>query len=379
MGFVERMKWWHWTALSLVLGALLAYLNSGGADTSVSHGSVSPVVFETGLISKPWVDPNNASHRVPFMSDFVVHPVEALLSNGQRINRQLVSYSAFMAPNPGHPSGTTSTEYYWAIIPYEPTPRWNRDNRQHSSYPAASAYIGKKGDTLGDLAARFYKKDTIAGVRAIINANPSLRDAKGPDDIKIKAGRAYWIPWNPADGHTVSDFLVATDNFNKQQQGASAIPISFHYCWWESSKYGGEIWMIGTFLLVGVIWPALLGVMIRGGLGSMTPEEYDLSRFKGGRDPATMPKPSTAAVTQSDMDRLRELEESMAANLNAGATAAPASTEEKPEQAAPAVAKLTGKPTDASIVPSPKEEPKEYGGEFYPVVKPHGKPDEKKH
>ena len=52
MGFVERMKWWQWAALSLLLGALLAYLNSGGADTSVSHSSVSPVVFETGLITQ---------------------------------------------------------------------------------------------------------------------------------------------------------------------------------------------------------------------------------------------------------------------------------------------------------------------------------------
>jgi len=378
MGFVEEMKWWQWVALSLVLGALLAYLNSGAIDTSVSHSSVSPVVFETALIAKPWVDPNNPNHRVAWMSDFVVHPVEDLHSGSLTIKRQLVSYTQFLAPTPAHPSGSTSTEYFWAIFPYEVTPRRGRDSNQ-PVYPAASPYIGKQGDTLNSLAERFYKKDTIQGVRAIIGANPNLRDAKGPADLKIIAGRAYWIPWNPADGHTVSDFLLAVDNFNKQRQGASAIPISIHYRWWESSKYGFETWMIGTFLVVGVIWPTLLGVMIRGGLGKMTPEEYDLSRFKGGRDPATMPKASTAAVTASDMDKLRDLEAAMAETLKAGGTTAAAPAAAKSAEPAPAVKKLAGAPAETAAAPvKAPDEPKDYQGEFYPVVKPHGHVDEKK-
>jgi hypothetical protein len=377
MGFVERMKWWQWVAISLLLGALLAYLNTGGADTSVSHSSVSPVVFETGLISRPWVDPSNSNHRVALMSDFVVHPVEDLKTGTQTIKRQLVSYTQFIAPTAGHPSGSTSTEYFWAMFPYEVTPRRPRDSRQ-PDYPAASPYFGEKGDTLNSLAARFYKKDSIQGVRAIIGANPILRDAKGPADLRIIPGRAYWIPWNPADGHTVSDFLLAADNFNKQQQGTSAIPISIHYRWWESSKYGYETWLIGTFLIVGVIWPTLLNVMIRGGLGKMTPEEYDLTRFKGGTDPATMPKASAAAVTQSDMDKLRDLEAAMAENMKAGATATAPMPEKSPEPE-PVIKKLAGGPAEAAAAPlQATEEPRDYQGEYYPVVKPHGQPDEKK-
>jgi hypothetical protein len=376
MGFVERMKWWQWAAISLLLGALLAYLNSGQADTSVSHSSVSPVVFETGLIMKPWVDPNNPNHRIAWMSDFVVHPVDGLLSGGQIIKRQLVSYTQFLAPTPQHPSGNTSTEYFWAMFPYEVTPRRTRDSRQ-PTYPAASPYLGTEGDTLNSLAARFYKKDSIQGVKAIIGANPILREAKGPADLRIIPGRAYWIPWNPADGHTVSDFLLAVDNFNKEQQGASAIPISIRYRWWESSKFGYETWIIGTFLIVGVIWPTLLGVMVRGGLGKMTPEEYDLSRFKGGTDPATMPKPTAPQVTQSDMDKLRDLEAALAENLKAGAVATASAPEQSPEPA-PAVKKLAGGPAEAPTVPKAPDEPVDYQGEFYPVVKPHGQPDEKK-
>jgi hypothetical protein len=377
MSFVEGMKWWHWTALSLVLGALLAYLNSGGADTSVSHSSVSPVVFETGLIMRPWADPNNSNNRVAWMSDFVVHPVEDFKIGTQIIKRQLVSYTQFMAPTQAHPSGSTSTEYFWATFPYEVTPRRSRGNSQ-PTYPAASPYIGKKGDSLQSLAVRFYGKDTIQGVHAIILANPVFRDAKGPADLVIKSGTAYWIPWNPADGHTVSDFLYAVDNYNKQLEGAQAIPIVIHYHWWESNKYGGVPWMVGTFLIVGVIWPSLLGVMIRGGLGRMTPEEYDLSRFKGGGDPATMPKPSAAEVTQSDMDKLRDLEAQLAENLKAGATSTAAAPAAAPQPVEP-VKKLAGGPAEtAAALPQAPEEPAEYQGEFYPVVKPHGQADEKK-
>ena len=377
MGFVERMRWWQWVALSLLLGALLAFLNSGEADTSVSHSSVSPVVFETGLTSPPWVDPGNPNHRVAWMTDFVVHPVEDLRTGSQTIKRQLVSYAQFMAPTPGHPSGMTTTEYFWAMFPYEVTPRRGCDIRR-PNYPAASPYIGQKGDTLNSLAARFYKKDTIQGVRAIIGANPNLREAKGSADLQIIPWRAYWIPWNPADGHTVSDFLLAVDKFNKQQQGASAIPISIHYRWWESSKYGYETWMIGTFLLVGVIWPTLLAVMIRGGFGRMKPVEYDLSRFKGGTDVATMPKASTAAVTVSDMDKLRDLEAAMAETLKAGGTTEAAPAAEQSAEAAPVVKKLAGGPAEAAAPVEAPEEPKDYQGEYYPVVKPHGHVDEKK-
>jgi hypothetical protein len=377
MGFVERMKWWQWTGLSLLLGALLAYMNAGGADASVSHSSVSPVVFESGLISQPWVDPKNQSHRVAWMSDFVVHPVEDLHTGSAIIKRQLVSYTQFLAPTEAHPSGSTATEYFWAMFPYEVTPRRGRDSRQ-PSYPAASPYIGKQGDTLSSLAERFYKKASIQGVRAIIGANAILRDAKGSADLRIIPGRAYWIPWNPADGHTISDFLLAADNYNKQQQGASAIPLSIHYRWWESSKYGYGTWMVGTFLLVGVIWPTLLGVMVRGGLGRMTPEEYDLSRFKGGTDPATMPKASTAPVTVSDMAKLRDLEATMAETLKAGGVTTVATTAGTPAEPAPAVKKLAGEAAPAPAPVAAPDEAKDYQGEFYPVVKPHGHVDEKK-
>ncbi|MGA2441138.1 MAG: hypothetical protein ABSH08_09270 [Tepidisphaeraceae bacterium] len=381
MGFVEQMKWWHWVGLSLVLGALLAFLNSGGADTAIQHRSVSTVTFETGLMLQPWVDPKDSNHRRAWISNVIVHPVEDVPVGDKVVKLQLVSYTRLQPPDAAHPAGETDTEYLWAPFPYEPTPQAS-PNQGRQAYPAASLYFAKKGDTLNSLTARFYHKDTAAGEKAIINANRSLRDAKSAADMKIqewngwKRGSpgAYWIPWNPADQHTVRDFLVATNQFLQAQQGQAAIPISFHYRWLESSRYGFEAWMIGTFLIVGVIWPTLLTVMIKGGLGKMKPEEYDLSRFKGGPAPAVAAAPA-AVVSKGDMDRLRELEESMEATLKASATAAPA-VETAPAPV-PEVKKLAGGPADAPHVPMPQEEKKDYEGEYYPVAKPHGHKDEK--
>jgi len=373
MGFVEQMKWWHWTLISLIIGAMLAYVNSGAPDASVSHSSVSSIIFETEVMAPPWRDPN--SHDVKaWMTDFVVHPLEEVNTATGTIERQLVSYTQYYAPTPEHPSGQTSTEYYWAAFPYEPTPR-REPNRNELQYPGAAAYRSKNGDTLESLAAKFYGKSSPQGVGAILGANALLRDAHDAAGFAIIPNRYYWIPWDPAKEPTVIDFLLAADKLIKQQQGAGAIGITIHYHWWESAKFGKWIWMGGSVLIIGIIWPTLLHLMLRHGLGSMKADEYDLSRFKGGKDAATMPAPSAAVATESDMDRLRELEAAMAQSLKSSGPREDAVTEEKPE---PVVAKLAGAPVEAPVLPAAEEGPKSYQGEFYPVVKTGGKSEEKK-
>jgi len=370
MGFIERMKWWHWTLISIALGAFLAYINSGGADTSVNHESLSTVTFETGLLLRPWVDPNNSNRREAWYSGIVIHPVQDVPVGDHTVKMQLISFTRLLAPDKDHPSGSTQTQWCWAPFPYVPTPRSNaRANSQ--PYPGTSVYVGKKGDTLDSLAARFYHKSTPLGIHSIIYANSSLREAHGPSQIKITPGRAYWIPWNPADGHNVTDFILAANQYLQNQQGNNALLISFHYRWWENSKYTYEAWMIASFLLVGVIWPTLLTVMLKGGYGRMTPDEFNLARFKPSSEPTTA-KPTGPVVTQSDMDRLRELEESLSASIKAAPTETPVAA---PAAAPPPeVKKLTPTTEAPKIVPKPPEEPAEYTGEFYPVVKPHEKP-----
>jgi hypothetical protein len=379
MNFVERMRWWHWVLLSLALGALLGYLNSGGADAAVDHTSASAVIFETGMIVRPWVDPSNAKHEEPYISDVVIHPVqEVQLGGGKTMHYQLVSFSHFLPPDGTHKAGWHQIEYYLAPFPYQPTPR-NTCNRGNQNYPGANAYQIEDGDTVKSLAAKFYPKDPAVGERAIIAANPHLREAKaGPDvDAAFAKLKFVWIPWDPKDQHTVSDFLVATNQFLKTRDANNAIPVSFQYRWWESSKYGFQMWMVGTFLIVGVIWPTLLAVMIKGGLGKMTPAEYDLGRFKGGPEPDE-PKPVPVTTTADDMKRLHDLEESLEASLKAGATVAPAAEAATAVAAPPEIKKLTGGDPAKEAAPPVPEEKKDYEGEFYPVAHPHKKTDEKK-
>ncbi|MGD0461254.1 MAG: hypothetical protein ABSB74_02080 [Tepidisphaeraceae bacterium] len=367
MGFVERMKWWQWIALSLGLGALLGYLNSGGADPPVEHSSVSPMVFESGLMQPPYVDPTNPAHRQAMVSGIVVHPRQEIRVGGKMVQVQLVTFNALDPHRPGHPSGATERVSMLAPYPYEPQPR-REPTEDRPEWPAASMYYGQSGDTLESLAAHFYHKATAQGVKAIVSANDTLRAARNAAELKINEGQAYWIPWNPADGHTISDFLLAANELIVRQQGANAIPVSFRYTWWESANHVYAIWMIGSFLVVGVIWPALLQVMVKGGLGRTKPEEFDLRRYKPSPVPSAVAKPTTV-VTKDDMQQLREMEEALEASLKASAATSGPAAEPQAQPAAPAI-KVLGGSEPAAALPQTPEEPKEYQGEFYPVVRP---------
>jgi phage tail protein X len=302
--------------------------------------------------------------------------VQDVQSGGGGSRFQIVTFTSFTPPSPGNTNGTTEQATLLAPNPFEPMPR-RRPRNDQAQYPAASVYVGDDGDTIESLAKQFYGKATPAGERAIVGANAVLRQAKGPADMKIVPDAVYWIPWNPEDHHTVSDFLVAANRLIVAERGAAAIPIRFHYAWWEIPKYVYQIWMIGTFVLVGVIWPGLIQLLIKGGFGRAPADEYDLSRFKGGApEPAAAPK--APVVTQSDMDRLRELEESMAATLKASGSPAPAVVASAAPE--PTVVKtLAGGPATAAPAPPQPGERESYdGGEFYPVAIPHKKTDEKK-
>src|SRR5580700_2916751 len=154
MGSIERMKWWQWVLLSVALGALLGYLNSGGADTAVDHSSASTVVFETNLLLKPWVDPKDSGHRVSYVSDVAVHPVQDVQEGERTAKYQVVSFSHFVAPDQSHPSGGSQEEYLLAPYPYEPTPRQTPNSRS-TAYPAISMYRAVKGDTVESLGKKF--------------------------------------------------------------------------------------------------------------------------------------------------------------------------------------------------------------------------------
>lgn len=136
---------------------------------------------------------------------------------------------------------------------------------------------------------------------------------------------------------------------------------------WQAPGSVYPVWMGSSFVLIGLIWPALIQMMLRGGFGRPK-SDYDLKRFKG--ETAKAPVAKRAGMTAADMQRLREWEQSMEGRLKTSAVPG-----QQPQAAAAGsapVKKLTGGPL-GPLAPAPPEEDKEYTGEFYPVEHPKSK------
>ena len=157
---------------------------------------------------------------------------------------------------------------------------------------------------------------------------------------------------NPPSDYSVSQFLAK--NYPK---------LSFSTAWWDAPVAMSAIYAAIGALVIGGIWPSILGMLVGAGLGRKEPD-CDLSRFKS----EPVPQPQKQELTDAERRHLEELEEEMAAGLkSAGSeTAAPA--------AAPvsAVKELGSDAVEAT--PAPDAEQKDYAGQYYPVEKkvPHG-------
>jgi hypothetical protein len=142
----------------------------------------------------------------------------------------------------------------------------------------------------------------------------------------------------------------------------------------EIPKYVYPIWMGGSFLIIGLIWPMLLRMMLDQGLGRDHSQQFDLRRYK-----SSSPKPAAAAAgpTAQEQQRLIDLEQSMLASLKAQQASEPA----PPPAPAPApspVVKLAGAaPASPQASESPERE-KMYEGEYYPVDRTGPDKDQKK-
>jgi len=168
------------------------------------------------------------------------------------------------------------------------------------------------------------------------------------------------------DGQTyqsIQDFL--------SNAKAKANPdLAFKYAWYRQRSSVYVLWTFAAVLLIGVVWPSVVSLLTGGGLGFVrarsTDPEYDLSRF--GNRPTT-PKPQSPDQAPRDLDEVRRLDEELERRLAAQATvdggqAAQANAQHPNEP----VRALNAGPLETANVQSP-DELKEYGGEFYPVVK----------
>jgi hypothetical protein len=235
-------------------------------------------------------------------------------------------------------------------------------------------YVGKPGDTLDSVMISQYGKHTREGRIAIVNCNGQLANATSAAEQVITPGASYYIPPNPDKKATVVDFLKAAQTLTTTPKQATW--IKYTYAFWREPKWSYGICMTGSLVVIGIIWPLLIQTMVKGGLGRKREvDDYDLSRFKGGKEP------QVAAVQQGmtaeDEARLKELEEQMAASLKARQDAEPATAPVVVGAAEPVKKLKAGGDVQEHVVEQTEEE-KAYTGEYYPVVKQVTHKDEKK-
>jgi hypothetical protein len=148
-------------------------------------------------------------------------------------------------------------------------------------------------------------------------------------------------------------------------------PISYRYAWYRETWAIFLLWTGASLLLIGGVWPSVVSLLTGGGLGlEAQPKgpEYDLSRFGKGQEAGKAPRAAPTA-TAGDMDELRRLEAELEQKLAAGGGAGAAGAEAGAAASAPGeVKKLTGGPVE-EVKTQQEELEKEYGGEYYPVVR----------
>jgi hypothetical protein len=157
--------------------------------------------------------------------------------------------------------------------------------------------------------------------------------------------------------YTVRDYLK---DLSKTEPGAA---VKFRYAWWKEPKTLVALWTAGSTLLIGGVWPTVLNFLLGAGFGRRMPKDpdYDLDRFKS--EPEAGAPEATVADAGAVEEHVRKLEEELAARFSAGA-GGPARAEE-PKPVPTLVTTALESPAAAG------DEPKDYQGEFYPVVKPH--------
>jgi hypothetical protein len=363
MGFVEDMKWWHWIVISLVLGAVLGYVNSNGGTAAPVHRSMTQITLEEKLLSTAR---DASGERIPWVSNVVIHPVMAMGPGPDAEKVQLVTFNCYTEPNASERSGSTDSYSVLLPCPYEPRPVIGALGPQ--TYPAMTKYMARAGDTLDSVMKHFYGSATAAGQHAIVYGNEVFRTASRASDVSFRPFRVYWIPWNPAQNHEFGDFLAEVNKHNAGNPRAYAGEIGSHYAWWETQNNVYPIAIGGSFLVVGLIWPAFLSVMVKGGLGKKRAREPE-RKYQIGPEPV----PVKAGVTAGDMQKLRDLEASLTASLKSGDAPAAVAASAEPEEKL-VIKKLDGT-AEPVATPVVEEEEKDFsGGEFYPVAKPHVPP-----
>lgn len=146
---------------------------------------------------------------------------------------------------------------------------------------------------------------------------------------------------------------------------------SFEYRWWIQPRFNIAAWMLGCFVVIGMIWPTLINIMLYGSIFA-PPREKSASLRKVKSKAAADKK---KGMTQADMDELKRLDEELEAKLMKDAKPRDPNAQPEPVAAAAApIRQLTGTAEETQAMASmTAEERHAYmarADDFYPVERP---------
>jgi hypothetical protein len=401
---LEKLKFWHWMIIGVLIGVGYGWVRTQFRDADEPEVRTWDRRQFSDALNQGAVVRNLVLHPMVDGQEWVTGEIYQLTNGSfsvegrrrqqprqwwQGLNR---SRSGNATPANAAPANAAPAEA--VEKPKLPDGKWvelmmlaAEPGRKAKEYKAKPGTITRNGTTATFTAAGHgYRDGDVVGISGAAQPEYNgtftiLNVSANTFDYTVTGSPA--TPATAAPGVTIAVQTNAREFLATLQKKFPTTPeshrdLNFRYAWWEEPKTMMAMYGAGGFVVIGVLWPTLIALLMGAGLVKRPePQEYDLSRFKGGADP----KPeSKAAVTEADRNELAELNaklEAGVADMVQGSTAP--DIDHDAEQAA-VVKKLETRLLDAAEVASENhpDEPKEYQGEFYPVAKPgvhkHDKP-----
>jgi hypothetical protein len=343
----EDFRTWHWMLIGLIAGALFSGVKmwSGPSYSGDNITDMEQLRFERGLIGEPAGGQGRFIRLTtqqlagqPILRNVVVHPpIAGERSNSYWVTGQVCEVEP-VRKDPKNPASeiwnqaTWSPFRYEAKAPYQPLPANATRGRSTKAKPPATQ---KNGKTAAAAAAASQPAVDPAGAAA---PEPTPAVMKYP---------------------TVVEYLKAMEKDSNAK-------FSYRYAWQEQRAALAVLPPLSGFLIIGVAWPMTLSLLVGAGLARKPQPRVKLPKRKA----ATAAK-AVKDTTEGDK-KLAELNAALEAEM-AGFVGGAAVTGDADESRAGVVVKpLTAGAMESATAKSGEDEDvevKDYGGEFYPVVR----------
>lgn len=331
---VQRVRWWQWVVLSLVVGAVFAWVWVDTSADLVSPPGRGRDWFISELRRK-------TETGEPTLRDIVVEPLKTNVL-GEPVQR--VRFKVF--------ARNIKTE------------KWEQmeDGSMIVPVPFIAAAPHQDYRVADWLKEQKEKNPAIDYTYAWWQVSGMLPDNMEGETLQKffqrPADKKPWF-WQKSDDRSLYFWERPYDR-------------ELHF--WQKPANAWLTAMGASVLLIGVTWPMVIRMLVRMGFG--VPEDelgVDLSKVKS----SARPEPVRAGVTDADLSDLDSLNARLEANV-AGMLMSQDELDDAEERRAEeaVVRKLEAQRLESQQANAKPEEPKDYKGEFYPVARPAGKKDD---